>query len=121
MAVAALSPWPTPDDTMALDETRASLSRAVGITGEDEVLLDRLGSTASYLVERYAAGAPQSIKNESVIRTCGWLIEQPSVALRSIAVGDVSRAYATSSMSALRHSGSMVLLSPWKIRRAGVI
>ena len=66
---------------MALDEARA--------------LLDRLGLTASYLVERYAAGAPQSIKNESVIRT--WLIEQPSAALRSIAVGDVSRAYATSS------------------------
>ena len=121
MAVAALSPWPTPDDAMALDEARASLSRAVGITGEDEVLLDRLGSTASYLVERYAAGAPQSIKNESVIRPCGWLIEQPSAPLRSIAVGDVSRAYATSSMSALRHSGSMAFLSPWKIRRAGVI
>ena len=104
---------------MALDEARASLSGAVGVVGDDE--LDRLGSTASSLVERYASGAPQSIKNEGVIRTCGWLVEQPSAALRSIGVGDVTRTYATSSMSALRHSGAMALLTSWRIRRGGSI
>ena len=117
--VVALSPWPS--DAMALDAARASLSLAVGVSGGDEALLDRLGATSSELTERYAPSAPQAIKNEAVIRTCGWLVEQPSAALRQIEVGDVTRAYAVTSMSALRHSGGMALLSPWKIRRGGTI
>ena len=119
MAV-VLAPWPAEDGT-ALDEARAGLSGAAGIVSDDYELLDRLGSTAGVLVERYAPDAPQSSKNEAVIRTVGWLLEQPSAAVRSLKVGDVERAFATTAMSALRHSGGMALLSPFKIRRAGAI
>ncbi|MDE0052600.1 MAG: hypothetical protein OXO52_22690 [Rhodospirillales bacterium] len=87
----------------------------------DDSRLDRLGSTAAALVERYAPNAPQPVKNEATIRCAGWLHEQPGASIRSERVGDIDTAYATGSLSALRHSGAMALLSPWKVRRAGAI
>ena len=82
---------------------------------------ERILPVAKALVERYAPGAPDEMQNEAVIRTAGWLCEQPGAAIRSESTGDIETAYAPSMMSALRHSGAMALLSPWKIRRAGVI
>ena len=73
------------------------------------------------LVRRYAPLAPLAIHREAVIRTAGWLVEQPAAAVRSESVGDISTAYAATHTSALRHSGAMALLSPWKVRRAGSI
>ena len=117
MALAVLSPWPT--SPAALATARACLSDAIGVTAESA--LDRLGSTAAALVEAFAPGAPQPVKNEAVIRTSGWLAEQPTAAVRSESVGAISSSYAPTHMSALRHSGAMALLSPWKVRRAGAI
>ena len=54
-------------------------------------------------------------------RTAGYLAEQPAAALYSEQIGDVQRRYAATHVSALRHSGSMALLSPWKQRRAGAV
>ena len=118
MALAVLSPWPT--TPAALTAATECLKAAIGPDLADE-RVQALGSTAATLVERYAAGAPQPVKNESVTRTAGWLAEQPSAAVRSDATGDVSTSYAATHVSALRHSGSMALLSPWKQRRAGAI
>ena len=117
MVVAVLSPWPT--TPAALAAARTCLSDAIGETVEET--LDRLGSTAAALVERYAPDAPQAVKNEASIRAAGWLVEQPSAAIRSESIGDVSTSFAPSLTSALQHSGAMGLLSPWKIRRAGAI
>ena len=119
MAVATLSPWPTSSAAVALAAARTCLGDALGLT--DESTLDRLGSTAAELVERYAPGAPQAIKNESVVRAAGWMYEQPSAAVRSESVGDISTSYAATHMSALRHSGGQALLTGWKQRRAGHI
>ena len=118
MAVAtALAPWPS--SPAALAAARTCLGDALGLT--DESTLDRLGSTASALVQWYAPLAPQAIRNEAVIRAAGWLHEQPAAAVRSESVGDISTSYAATHVSALRHSGGQALLTGWKVRRAGAI
>ena len=117
MAVAVLSPWPT--TPAALTAAVTCLKAAIG--EDDDDTLARLGSAAAALVERYAAGAPQAIKDEAVTRTAGYLAEQPAAAVRSESTGDISTSFAPSMQSALRHSGSMALLAPWKVRRAGAI
>ena len=112
-----LSPWPS--EPMAL-ATAVELLGAALVEG-DEAKIRRWGETASLLVERYAANAPQAIKNEATIRCAGWLSEQPMSARRSTSIGELSADFVVSSMSALRHSGSQAILSPWKIRRGGAI
>ena len=87
----------------------------------DEAKIRRWGEAASALVEKYAPAAPQSLRNEATIRTAGWLSQQPMAAIRSTSVGELSIDFVVSSLSALRHSGSMGLLSPFKIRRGGCI
>ena len=103
---------------MAVDLGIPTLQTELGI---DSVTATRLLAVSTALVERYAPDAPEPIQNEAAIRCCGWLNEQPAAAVRSESVGDISAAYAPNMMGALRHSGAMALLSPWKIRRAGSI
>ena len=114
----ALSPWPEPGSDR--DDAVALLSAAL----PDGAPAARLGPVAAALVEEYASAAtPQEIKNESVVRTAGWLYEStPGLADSKLSAGpvEVSRTFAPG-YSALRHSGSMSLLSPWKQRRGGVI
>ena len=114
----ALSPWPT--TPAALANATATLRASVGADLDNE-RVQALGAVGAALVERYAPGAPQAIKDEAVTRTAGWLAEQPAAAVRSESTGDISTSFAPSMQSALRHSGSMALRSPWKIRRAGTI
>ena len=114
----ALSPWPT--TPAALANATTTLKEAIG-DDLDDARVQALGSAAAALVERYAAGAPDPIKFEAVIRCAGWLAEQPAAAVRSESTGDISTSYAPTMQSALRHSGSMALLSPWKVRRAGTV
>ena len=103
---------------MAVTITAAELAEAVGV---DATTAARLLAVATALVMRYAADAPDAIANEGVLRAAGWLAEQPSAAIRAETEGDITTSYSPSQMSALRHSGAMALLSPWTIRRAGVI
>ena len=117
MAVAVLSPWP--DTPAALTAATECLKTALG--EDDDATAQRLGSVAAELVENFAPDAPQPVKNEATIRTAGWMHEQPAAAVRSETVGDISTSFAATHTSALRHSGAMALLSPWKVRRAGAI
>ena len=103
---------------MAVNLTAAELAEAVGV---DSVTATRLLAVATALVNRYAADAPDAIANEAAIRAAGWLAEQPAAAITGETEGDIRTSYSPSMLSALRHSGAMGLLSPWKIRRAGAI
>ena len=104
---------------MAVTLTATELEAALAINA---ALAARLHAVAVALVERFAPGAPVAIQNEAVIRTAGWLMETPSGGIRSESVGDIRTGYDTArSLGALRHSGAMGLLSPWKVRRAGAI
>ena len=103
---------------MAVTLTTADLAEAIGT---DSATATRLLAVANALVERYAPDAPAAIQNEAAIRTAGWLSEQPAAAIRSETEGDISTSYAPTHMSALRHSGAMAFLSPFKQRRAGAV
>ena len=103
---------------MAVTLTRQELATAIRATAD---VAGRLLPVATELVERYAPNAPPSVQDEAVIRTSGWLVQQPMDARRSTTVGGVSSSWAVTHTSALRHSGAMALLSSWKIRRGGAI
>ena len=118
----ALVPWPT---TAAAKLTAiAEIRESTGSSASDAVLT-RIGETAAALVQRYASEAPRYVKNEAAIRCAGWLLDRPRDG-RTSEVADVGpikidRSYLAGQLGALRHSGAMALLSPFKIRRAGVI
>ena len=103
---------------MAVTISAAALAAELGIT---DARATRLLSVATALVLEYAPAAPDALQDEAVIRCAGWLDEQPGAAIRSERTGDIETSYATSGMSALRHSGAMALLTRSKKRRAGTI
>lgn len=116
----ALSPWPAATAAVSLANATATLKAAIG-PDLDDARVQALGAAAAALVERYAPGAPQAIKDEATIRTAGWLREAPSSGARREDTGDISTAWSPNMTGALRSSGAMGLLTPWKVRRAGAI
>ena len=105
---------------MAVTVNATELATAVD-GGLDPATAIRLLAVSRELVERYCPEAPDQVANEAVIRCSGWLADQPSAPIRSQSVGPMSLDFEPSRQSALRHSGAMALLSPWKIRRGGAI
>ena len=103
---------------MAVSLTAAALAEAAQV---DTVTATRLLPVVRALVERYASGAPAAIQDEAAIRVAGWLHESPAGSIRSEREGEVMTSYRAGEQSALLHSGAAGLLSPWKVRRAGVI
>ena len=114
----ALSPWPS--TPAAIQTAKEQLAAAIGSSPE---IAARLGPVAAALVEEYAPGpgAPQAIRDEAVIRTAGWLHGARPRGVTAVKTGGIDFEFASTAASSLRASGSMALLSRWKIRRAGVI
>ena len=78
--------------------------------------------SASAIVNRYAnSDTPDGVLNEAALRCAGWLALQPFASVRRDDQGGVSTNYAPNLHSALRNSGGMALLSPFRKRRAGAI
>ena len=75
---------------------------------------------ATALHDRYVGTAtiPDAVSNEAAILCAGHLIQHTHGGIRGERAGDVEVTYAPSMLSALRHSGAMALLSPFKRRRA---
>ena len=134
---AELPPLPAAD--RALAEVRAG--RANGLSVEFRALAERregglrvaeesderlgaIGAAASAMVEQYAPGAPAELKNEAIIRFAGYLAEAPAyrdVAKSTVGPLDVEYAPNQNHGSAFRNSGAAMLLSRWRVRRAGAI
>ena len=103
---------------MAVTLTEIQLAEALAI---NQSLADRLHPVAKALVEQYAPNAPEAVQNEATIRTAAFLKDTKPTTLQSLRVGNIDLSFNTNQKSALRHSGAMALLSPFKQRRAGVI
>ncbi|MDE0335406.1 MAG: hypothetical protein OXI64_10645 [Defluviicoccus sp.] len=86
--------------------TDESLAAAIRADTTDAV---RLRPVVEAAVERYAPDARDAMKNEAGIRMAGYLLDQPPAP-----TGDMHAA-------AMRNSGAMALLNPYKIRRGGSI
>ncbi|MCY4572907.1 MAG: hypothetical protein OXF01_08900 [Gemmatimonadetes bacterium] len=89
-------------------------------TGHDREL-DRVVEVAAHLVCRWCPDAPDVVLKEAILRCAGYLAEAPRENLAAEAAGQRRAEYAPGQLAALRHSGAMAVLAPWKVRRAGVI
>ena len=98
---------------------RASIE--IETDSQTDASLQRLLDVAEDLVLRYAPNAPFDVQDAAIIRVIGWLANTPAFSLKGSTAVGVRRSFDTMQLSALRHSGGMALLSPWKVRRAGVI
>ena len=116
----ALSPWPTTPaaNAAAIARLKAIISGAVE---GDDTRANELGATAAAFVEREAPGAPQAIKDESVIRFAGYLAQSDFGGVREEQVGEVQFSHQPNHGLVFRNCGAKALLAPWKIRRAGAI
>ena len=107
---------------MAVTISVADLAAATGAT---TAVAGRLLPVATALVVKYGPDAPDAIQDEAVIRCAGWLAgRNPTGATSEITeVGDwrSEKRHPAAQQGALRYSGAMSLLSPWKVRRAGTI
>ena len=131
----ALSPWPTSPAALAnaIETLRSLLGdpRYIRDAGGSEIDPDRLdlwksnlsrmASVASGLVEKEALGAPQSVRDEALIRFVGYLQEANWGGIVQSQLGPGSWEYVTNHAPMFRNCGAKGLLSPWKVRHAGTI
>ena len=126
----ALSPWPASTAAMTLQAATAELRAALGGAPNEsnpfeydalDRELQRLGASVSAQIEAYSPGAPQSCRDEALIRGVAWLRDTAG-ANRERGVGPLSIEPApVNSASWFLHSGAAALLTRWKTRRAGAI
>ena len=115
----ALSPFPA--DSTERTQAIAQLKEAAGSRGDDDAMA-ALGEAAAAMVERFAPGAPQPVKDEAVIRLVGFWAQSDFGGVESeTSVGNQATSYFRPPPSAFRYSGAMGMLTHWKVRRAGVI
>lgn len=106
---------------MAVAVITATQLRAARPGHADATEWRRVADVAVALVEAYAPAAPEAVKLEAAFRVAGWLLDSPASNLAAEEVGQQSATYAPGQRGALRHSGAMSILSPWKVRRAGAV
>ena len=103
---------------MAVTIDAAALATATGLPAAKA---ERLLPVVVEMIERYAPDAPESIQNEAAIRTAGWLADSPASGLYEAEVGERGFRLARSTLTgALRSSGAMALLRPYKPVGAGL-
>ncbi len=116
----ALVPWP--DAGSDRDAAVAQLREAIrGRANDSDEAANHLGMVGAAMVEDYAPGAPQPLKDEAVIRFAGYLAQSDFDSIAKESVGPLDVEYATNHANAWRNSGAGMLLTRWKVRRGGVI
>ena len=116
MALVVLSPWPT--TPVAITAAVACLKEAI-ISAPDSQL-PGLGATAAAMIERFSPDAPQSVRNEAVIRVVAYLLAKRPEKYAKISVGSIALEGRPERMQAdaMRNSGARSILAPWRNRRA---
>ena len=116
----ALSPWPTTPValTAAVERLKAA---AQGAALDSDERAGELGAVASAMVEQYAPGAPGALKDEAVIRFAGYLAQSDFGSIMKEGIGPRDVEYVTNHANAFRNSGAALLLTRWRVRRAGAI
>ena len=127
----ALSPWPE-RSTMpvawpaAIRQLAASLNQSVPATGslvDDSISirLDEIAGMVSARAEKEAPGAPQSARDEAVVRGVGYLLQAGSGAIRAKRVEGLETEYTPSNVRWWYNCGASSVLSPWYAPRGGII
>ena len=103
---------------MAVTVDDAALAAATGLPA---ATAERLLPVVTEMIERYAPAAPEAVQNEAAIRVSGWLADSPASGLYEAEVGERSFRLARPTLTgALRSSGAMALLRPYKRVGAGL-
>ena len=114
----ALSPWPT--SPVALATATATLKQVLD-PSLDDARVQSLGATAAALVEDYAPGAPQAVKDTAVELIAGYLSQSDYGAIRKQTIESIDLEFVTNHSAMFRNCGAAGLLTRWKVRRAGAI
>lgn len=120
----ALVPFPAFTETEATATAIGDLTTALGgSTNTGYYDLQRTARAVSARIQRYAPGAPQDVKDEALIRAVGWLLQSGKTGeVVSEGVGDKSQSYDVRvAQGWFRHSSAMSMLSPWRVRNAGLV
>ena len=118
MALATpLVPWPTnnTDAANALACVHELIGQHIGLDATSMA-----ARTAADIVIGYGSDAPQLILDTALVRVASFLLEHPAAGIRSESTDELRTSYIPH-QSPLRHSGAMASLSPYKVRRGGVI
>ena len=109
---------------MAVTLTIADVATSWG-TSNDANRATRILAAATEKVREYLGDAyadtPESVVNEAVVRFGGYLAQSDYGGVQSEGEGPLTVAYTTNHANMFRTSGAMALLSPYKVRRAGVL
>ncbi len=113
--------WPA-----AIRQLAASLKQSVPATGslaDDSmsIRLDQLASMVSARTEKEAPGAPQSARDEAVVRGVGYLLQAGTGAIRSKRVDVLEVEYTPSNVRWWYNCGASSVLAPWYAPRGGII
>ena len=127
----ALSPWPARSTSptawpAAIRQLAASLNQSVPATGaldtdSTSIRLDQLAGMVSARVEKEAPGAPQSARDEAVVRGCGYLLQAGSGAIQRKQVEGLETEYTPSNVRWWYNCGASSILAPWYAPRGGII
>ena len=91
------------------DETSAKIERAT-----------RVLPVAVQMVNDYAPNAPDVLKDEATIRFAGYLLQADYGTVKSMKRWGRNRpTYTTNHAAAFRNSGAAMLLTRYRVRRAG--
>ena len=103
---------------MAVTLTDVKLQAAIGTNLE---VATRLLTVCTEVVERYAPDAPEAIQNEACIRVAAWLWQSSASGVVEVKRGERAfMHYRPSLTGALRSSGAMSLLRPYKPVGVGI-
>ena len=118
----ALSPWPS--DPVAIAAAIATLRTdcIIESSATDEEI-NRIGQATAAMIEKEAAGAPDPIKTEAVIRLAAYIYwTTKSQGFVSDQLGPKTTVYSQHNHADMfRRSGAKGMLAPWRIRHAGMI
>ena len=106
---------------MAVSLTATELAAEIGAEAGPA---GRLLSVATVMVEGYAPEAPAALQNEAVIRFAGYLAGSEygfSGAIASETVGPISYTLPVNHADAFRRCGAAMLLTRYRVRRAGLV
>ena len=111
-------PAPEPVESGRVTITAAQLAEGMAPPLTPPVA-ERMLGVASRAALDYAPKAPTVLLNEAVIRFAGYLVQSDWGGIRSETLGPKSVEYVVNHAAAFRNSGAAMLLTRYKVRRAG--
>ena len=123
--MAVIVPWPEESQAALVTLKRHLYHGDVSEgDGAEDSVLELIGQTAAALVQDYAPGAPQPIKDLAAIRVAQFILSRSGAnpSRRGQKLGDWQGdiEFLASQTSPLRGSGAMSLLSTYKRRTLGI-